>query len=44
MDEADGRGRAGGFFKSAEPLIERVLKRQVRTDMETLKDLLEATG
>ena len=25
-----------------EPLIERALKRQVRADLETLKDLLEA--
>jgi uncharacterized protein YndB with AHSA1/START domain len=37
-------GEPGGFFKLAEPLIERALKRQVRTDMETLKDLLEAEG
>ena len=35
-------GEPGGFFKLAEPLIERALKRQVRTDLETLKDLLEA--
>jgi uncharacterized protein YndB with AHSA1/START domain len=37
-------GEPGGFFKLAEPLIERALKRQVRTDLETLKDLLEARG
>jgi uncharacterized membrane protein len=37
-------GEPGGFFKLADPLIERVLKRQVRTDLETLKDLLEARG
>ena len=37
-------GEPGGFFKLAEPLIERVLKRQVRADLETLKDLLEARG
>ena len=35
-------GEPGGFFKLADPLIERALKRQVRTDLETLKDLLEA--
>ena len=35
-------GEPGGFFKLAEPLIERALKRQVRADLETLKDLLEA--
>jgi uncharacterized membrane protein len=37
-------GEPGGFFKLAEPLIERALKRQLRTDLETLKDLLEARG
>ncbi len=37
-------GEPGGFFKLAEPLIERALKRQVRADLETLKDLLEARG
>ena len=37
-------GEPGGFFKLAEPLIERALERQVRTDLETLKDLLEARG
>jgi len=35
-------GEPGGFFKLADPLIERVLERQVRTDLETIKDLLEA--
>jgi hypothetical protein len=35
-------GEPGGFFKLADPLIERALKRQVRADLETLKDLLEA--
>jgi uncharacterized membrane protein len=35
-------GEPGGFFKLAGPLIERALKRQVRADLETLKDLLEA--
>jgi uncharacterized protein YndB with AHSA1/START domain len=37
-------GEPGAFFKLAEPLIERVLRRQVRADLETLKDLLEARG
>jgi uncharacterized membrane protein len=37
-------GEPGGFFKLADPLIERALKRQVRVDLETLKDLLEARG
>lgn len=35
-------GEPGGFFKLADPLIERALKRQVRIDLETIKDLLEA--
>ena len=35
-------GEPGGFFKLADPLIERALKRQIRADLETLKDLLEA--
>ena len=33
---------AGGFFKLAEPILARMAKRQVATDVETLKDLLEA--
>ena len=37
-------GEPGGFFKLADPIIERALKRQVRTDLETLKDVLEARG
>jgi Polyketide cyclase / dehydrase and lipid transport len=35
-------GEPGGFFKLADPLIERALKRQVRADLETIKDLLVA--
>ena len=35
-------GEPGGYFKLAYPLIERALKHQVRNDLETLKDLLEA--
>ncbi len=37
-------GEPSGFFKLADPLIERALKRQVRADLENLKDLLEARG
>jgi uncharacterized membrane protein len=36
------QGEYGGFFRVADPLFERVLKRQVRADLETVKDLLEA--
>ena len=32
----------GGFFRLAEPLVARVVRRQMETDMATLKDLLEA--
>jgi hypothetical protein len=32
----------GGFFKLAEPLVARAIRRQMKTDMATLKDLLEA--
>jgi hypothetical protein len=35
-------GEPAGFFKLADPLIERTLERQIRADLETLKDLLEA--
>ena len=35
-------GEPGGFFKLADPLIERFFKRQIKTDLETLKGLLEA--
>ncbi len=35
-------GEPGGFFRLADPLIERVLKRQVKHDLQTLKDLMEA--
>jgi uncharacterized protein YndB with AHSA1/START domain len=37
-------GEPGGFFKLADPIIERALRRQVRTDLDTLKDVLEARG
>ena len=32
----------GGFFRLAEPLVGRAIRRQTETDMATLKDLLEA--
>ncbi len=35
-------GDAGGLFKLAEPLVARMLQRQVDTDTANLKDLLEA--
>ena len=35
-------GDVGGFFKLAEPLVARMLQRQVDTDTANLKDLLEA--
>jgi uncharacterized protein YndB with AHSA1/START domain len=35
-------GEPGGFFKLAEPLVERALRRQVEADFAQLKDILEA--
>ena len=32
----------GGFFRLAEPLVGRAIRRQMEADMATLKDLLEA--
>ncbi len=37
-------GEPGGFFRLAEPLLERAVKRQFRADLGTLKDMLEARG
>ncbi len=37
-------GEPGGFFKLAGPLLERAVRRQFRTDLANLKDLLEAQG
>ena len=34
----------GGFFRLAEPLVGRAIRRQTETDMATLKDMLEAGG
>ena len=35
-------GEPGGFFKMAEPLVARALRRQIETDFATMKDILEA--
>lgn len=37
-------GEPGGFFRLAGLLLERAGRRQFRTDLENLKDLLEAQG
>ena len=37
-------GEPGGCFRLARPVFERAFKRQVRTDIQRLKDLLEAKG
>jgi uncharacterized membrane protein len=37
-------GEPGGFFGLVGPLLERVGRRQLRTDLENLRDLLEARG
>jgi uncharacterized protein YndB with AHSA1/START domain len=34
----------GGFFRLAEPVVGRAIRRQQEADMATLKDLLEAEG
>jgi uncharacterized protein YndB with AHSA1/START domain len=34
----------GGFFGLVGPLLERALSRQMRTNLENLKDMLEARG
>ena len=35
-------GEPGGFFKLAEPLVERALRREIEGNSATLKDILEA--
>jgi hypothetical protein len=35
---------AGGFFGLVGPVLERAIRRQMRTNLVTLKDLLEARG
>jgi uncharacterized protein YndB with AHSA1/START domain len=37
-----GEVEAGGFFKLAEPIVARMLKRQMESDVNNLKELLEA--
>ena len=36
------QGEAGGFFKLAEPILARMVRRQIESDFGNLKDLLEA--
>ncbi|MFQ5795356.1 MAG: SRPBCC family protein [Candidatus Bipolaricaulia bacterium] len=36
------QGETGGFFKLADPIVARMLKRQTEADLGNLKDLLEA--
>ena len=35
-------GEPGGFFKLAEPLVERAVRREIEGNFATLKDILEA--
>ena len=37
-------GEPGGFFKLAEPLIVSMAKRQFQSDLDNLKDLMEANA
>ena len=37
-------GEPGGFFKLAEPLIVTMAKRQSQSDLDNLKDLMEANA
>ena len=37
-------GEPGGFFGLVGPLLERLGRRQLKTDLENLKDLMEARG
>jgi hypothetical protein len=38
----EGELQAAGFFKIAEPVMLRVARRQVETDAQNLKEILEA--
>jgi uncharacterized membrane protein len=38
----DAQGEPGSFFRLVGRLLERAVRRQMRTDLETLKDLLES--
>lgn len=52
LSETDGatridtviEGEPGGFFRLAEPLVARGVQRELRNNLETLKDVLEARG
>jgi carbon monoxide dehydrogenase subunit G len=35
-------GEPGGFFKLAEPLVQRAIRREMETNFATLKDILES--
>ncbi len=37
-------GNAGTFFSLVGPILERAVRRQVRSDLETMRDLLESRG
>lgn len=37
-------GELGGFFGLVGPVLQSALRRQMRTNLENLKDLLEAKG
>jgi uncharacterized membrane protein len=37
-------GESGGFFKLADPLINRILQRQWDTNLDNTKDILETAG
>ena len=37
-------GEPGGFFRVAEPLVARAVARELRNNLETLKDVLEAAA
>ena len=36
-----GEGEPGGFFKLADPLVERAVRRELEGNLATLKDILE---
>jgi hypothetical protein len=35
-------GESGGFFRLADPIIARTLRKQLQADLETLKTMLES--
>jgi hypothetical protein len=37
-----GEAEAGGFFKLAEPVVNRMMQRQLEGNIANLKDILEA--